>query len=146
MGAVEQKQTWQAGFSLIELMVAVAIMAILLAIAVPAYQKYVIRANRVEAVTLLNEAAARQERYYAQNNAYVTSDSSIDSLGMRNSGASDNDLYQLSLAEGDDDDGGYVLTAIAQNTQAKDSECGSFTLNAAGVRGSSGSESASTCW
>lgn len=134
------------GFSLLELMVTVAILGILTAIALPAYQKYVLRSHRAEAVSLLNEAAAREERYYAQNNAYATDDSGISALGIRNSGASDNAFYQLSLAEGGDEDGGYLLTAIAQNSQAADTECGNLTLNAAGVRGSSGSEAASTCW
>lgn len=134
------------GFTLIEMMVVVAIMAILLAIAIPAYQKYVLRANRAEGVSLLNEAAAREERYYASNNVYAVDDSGIASLGVRNAGTSDNALYQLSLAEGGDDDGGYLLTAIAQGTQAADSECGNLTLNAAGVRGSTGSEAVSTCW
>ncbi len=50
------------GFTLIELMITVAVVAILSAIAYPSYQEYVLRSRRVEAQSLLGEAAARQER------------------------------------------------------------------------------------
>lgn len=136
----------QAAFTLIEMMVTVAIIGILMTIALPSYQKYVLRAHRADAIALLNETAAREERYYAQNNHYVTANSDMASLGLRNSGASDNSYYQLSLAEGEDDDAGYVLTASVQGTQTADSECLDFTLNGAGERGVTGSEAAATCW
>ncbi|MQK16898.1 prepilin-type N-terminal cleavage/methylation domain-containing protein, partial [Escherichia coli] len=57
----------QRGFTLIELMVAVAIISILAAIAYPSYREYVNRGNRSEGQALLSDAAAAQERYYAQN-------------------------------------------------------------------------------
>ncbi|MBU3059512.1 type IV pilin protein [Pseudomonas indica] len=136
----------QNGFTLIEIMIVVVILAILATIAFPSYQRYVLRAHRAEGIALLNEAAAREERYYAQNNGYVTSDASLSKLGLRNSGLSDTGYYQLTLAEGDDDDGGYRLTAVAQGTQAKDSECANLTLTATGARGTSGTGSAADCW
>ena len=58
------------GFTLIELMITVAVVAILSAIAYPSYQEYVLRSRRVEAQSLLGEAAARQERWRAQNGGY----------------------------------------------------------------------------
>ena len=54
-----QKQT---GFTLIELMITVAVIAILAAVAMPSYREYVLRGNRLEAQSLLSDAAARQER------------------------------------------------------------------------------------
>ncbi|MBC9252492.1 pilus assembly protein PilE [Pseudomonas alcaligenes] len=136
----------QAAFTLIEMMITIVVLAILAAIALPSYSKYMLRTHRAEGIALLNEAAAREERYYAQNNSYVVADSELSSLGLRNSGASDNGYYQLTLAEGGDDDAGYRLTATAQNAQSSDSDCGNLTLNGAGERSVSGSSAVSDCW
>lgn len=59
------------GFTLIEVMVAVAIVAILAAIAIPSYGDYVRRGNRAEGRQALNEALQAQERFYAANNRYT---------------------------------------------------------------------------
>ena len=63
----------EKGFTLIELMIVVAVVAVLAAIAYPSYQEYVMRSRRLEGQSLLNEAAARQERWRAQNGTYLTS-------------------------------------------------------------------------
>nr|ELD4571953.1 type IV pilin protein [Pseudomonas aeruginosa] len=55
------------GFTLIELMIVVVIIAILAGIAYPSYDEYVKRGNRTEGQALLSEAAATQERYFSQN-------------------------------------------------------------------------------
>lgn len=135
----------QAGFTLIELMVTVVILSIITAIALPRYSQYVIRAHRSEAQALLSEAAAREERYYAQNNAYT---SNLANLNLRSStGVSDNGFYQLSISTSDDTQGGYLLSATPLGTQVDDSECAVMTLNALGERTVSGSTSDSgECW
>ena len=58
------------GFTLIEMMIVVVIMAILVSIAVPSYQRYVERARRAVATDMLMQAAARQERYYSDNASF----------------------------------------------------------------------------
>lgn len=60
------------GFTLIELMVAVAIVAILAAIALPSYQQYVIRANRAAAKEAMMDIANRQQQFLVANRAYAT--------------------------------------------------------------------------
>ena len=60
-----------AGMTLIELMIVVAIVALLASIAVPSYRQYVLRANRIEATTALLQLAAAQEKFYLQNNTYA---------------------------------------------------------------------------
>jgi len=65
------------GFTLIELMIAVAIVGILAAIAVPNYSEYVKRASRAEAASALLDAANKQEQYFVDNRAYSTSFSDL---------------------------------------------------------------------
>lgn len=73
----------QRGFTLIELMITVAIVAILAAVAYPSYTKYVQRGYRSEGIAMLNDAVARMERYYAQNNSYAAG--TLANLGITNS-------------------------------------------------------------
>ena len=129
----------QLGFTLIELMIAVAIVGILAALAYPSYDEYVKRGNRAEGQALLSDASARQERYYTQNYKFTTS---ISSLYGGDSAKSANDKYQLEI-EQVPGDGGYTLIAAPQFTDAK---CGNFTLTAKGDRSISGTKDADYCW
>ncbi|WP_405119021.1 type IV pilin protein [Pseudomonas leptonychotis] len=125
------------GFTLMELMITVAIVGILAAIAYPSYQEYVLRNNRSEGQALLNDATARQERYYAQNNIYADT---IAKLGY-SSANSANTLYQLSISNVSAST--YTLTATVQRT---DSKCGNLSLTQAGTKGKTGSGSVTDCW
>lgn len=128
------------GFTLIELMIVVAIIGILAAIAYPSYDEYVKRGNRTEGQAFLSDVAARQERYFSQNNAYITAVANIAKLGL-SSASSPTGKYTVGFAGGG---GGYTLTA---NNQFSDAKCATLTLNALGVRGSSGSRSDNNdCW
>jgi type IV pilus assembly protein PilE len=130
------------GFTLIEVMIVVVIVGILAAVAYPSYSEYIKRGYRAEGMALLNDAAARQERYFAQSNSYITSTSSLGELGLTvtsDTVASTNDRYTLSVAGGS---GGYMLTATPTFS---DSQCGNLTLTATGSRGSSAG-SVDNCW
>ncbi|MDQ7956619.1 MAG: type IV pilin protein [Pseudomonadota bacterium] len=123
-----------SGFTLIELMIVVAVIAILAAIAYPSYQEYVMRSRRVEGQALLNDAAARQERWRAQNGSYMTDQANIAKLKLPNGDKSQNGYYNLKVsAVGDGSDGGYTLKAERAPTQA-DKRCGDFTLTATGKK------------
>lgn len=146
------------GFTLIEMMIVVAIIGILAAIAYPSYQQYILRSNRTEGQALLNEAAAREERYFAQNNSYVSAAGDMAKLNLPNttsSGTGDDKTsaalsttgkYSLTVSKVASD-GGYTLTATPQGSQTADTKCGNLTLNAVGARGVSASgASVDSCW
>ena len=132
------------GFTLIELMIVVAIIGILAAIAYPSYDEYVKRGNRTEGQAFLSDVAARQERYFSQNNKYITANTAAarKSLGL-SSANSPTSKYTLAIATVAND-GGYTLTA---NQQFGDTKCGNLSLNALGVKNRSGSgKSVNDCW
>lgn len=124
----------EKGFTLIELMIVVAIIAILASVAYPAYQEFVKRSRRVEGQTLLSDAAARQERWRAQNGSYMTSYAATDiaKLKLPYGSQSEHGYYTLTISG---DAASYTLTAVRAGIQASDSKCGDFTLNSAGSKG-----------
>ncbi|MFV3369284.1 type IV pilin protein [Pseudomonas sp. NY15435] len=130
----------ERGFTLIELMITVVIVAILAAIAFPSYQRYVLRSHRVEGQALLSEAAARQERYYSQNNAYASTAAALNMTSYVNG------LQYYSLAISNVTATGYTLTATATGAQAKDTQCSTLTLDQAGTRGNTGTGTGTSCW
>jgi len=151
-------KTHQNGFTLIELMMAVAIIGIVAAIAIPNYMDYMDRSKRSVGMALLQELAALQERRYAQNSAYITSNSDLDKLAgssktLDGAGAaqrvvSENLYYRVSVSS-IAGDGGYTLTA-APGPAFSDPACGNLTLNALGIKDRSASgpdaKSLEECW
>ncbi|WP_457980095.1 type IV pilin protein [Ectopseudomonas composti] len=152
------KTRQQLGFTLIELMIVVVIFGILAAIAIPNYQEYLNRSKRAEGMALLQEMAARQERFYAQNTRYVTNNANIGQLVSNtaqivDSGAatrirSENGYYRVAVSSVAGD-GGYTLTATPSQPFS-DPACGDLRLNAVGVKGRSatGSDAKTLeqCW
>lgn len=133
----------QRGFTLIEVMIVVVIIGILASIAYPSYQEYVWRANRAEGQAFLQDVSARQERYFSQNNSYVTKDADIADLGLSSSASSETGKYTLTVAVVSGDSG-YTLTG---NNQFNDPQCGNLTLTARGVKGRTGTvKSVNECW
>jgi type IV pilus assembly protein PilE len=126
------------GFTLLELVIALAVVAILLALAVPAYQRYVQRGERAEAVRLLLSAAACQERVRAQGGYY---DTSRCLEGVEAS------AYEFRI-EPPDDSASLAFTVVAEPKQPRgDDPCGSLSLDQAGTRGISGAaDSLAACW
>jgi type IV pilus assembly protein PilE len=138
---------WQRGFSLIELMIVVAIIAILTAIAVPTYLRYVLHGRRAEAYSLLEQDQAMLERCYAQNFSYTPAAPAVCPAPAT---TSQNGYYALAAAPATAiSAGGYVLTAVASGPQAQDTPCASFSITSANVRAaktSAGADNTSVCW
>jgi type IV pilus assembly protein PilE len=130
------------GFTLVELIITVIIIGVLAAIAYPGYSEYMRRGQRAEGQVLLNEAASRQERYFSQNNAYVTANGDLANLGLKNGEKSETGKYALSVSVVAGD-GGYTLTAISN---FDDTECGNLTLDALGQKGLTGTGELEDCW
>lgn len=132
-----------AGFTLIEAMIAVVIVAIVGAIAYPAYKGYTVSANRSEGTIELNKIAIAQERFFSNNNSYTTNIASLPGYNA-NPLVTEKGHYSISAAAGPGGIGiSFVLTATPQGNQTKD-KCTEITLNSAGVKG--GSPSKDDCW
>ena len=118
------------GFSLLELLVAIAIIGILAGIAYPAYQQYVLKSNRSEAIQALTSAAASLERQFTDTNSYT---------GLAIPGTTSGGHFTVSTQVTATS---YTLTAQATGSQTKDTRCATFSINQAGVKTATSSE----CW
>lgn len=147
-----QKQ--QRGFTLIELMITVAIVGILSAIAIPSYQEYVRRGHRADARAGLLQAQLWMERASTATGVYPTA--LPDALAWDVSKTAFKDKrYNITLTSptsGKDEDKGvtYMLTATPKGAQATD-KCGAYTLEHNGLRGANGKKSNESgydpdCW
>jgi len=129
------------GFTLIELMIVVAILGILAAIAIPAYSDYVIQARRAEAKDAILSIQLAQEKWRANNNSY----GSLTDLGFADPFVTDN----YSTAVTGTSPTAYTITATATGSQAsKDSACKNFSTNQSNVQSVSGSyiSTPEKCW
>jgi len=122
-----------AGFTLVELIVAVAIIAILASIALPSYEETLQRSRRSEAREALSDFAARQEQFYLDNKTYSTT---ISALGR--SATTENGYYVISIPSANALT--YTLRATAQAPQNKDTECAAIDVTSRGNR------SPADCW
>jgi type IV pilus assembly protein PilE len=132
------------GFTLIELMIVVALIAILAAIAYPSYEDYVMRATRTEAKNRLMQVASEQEKFFSTFNRYAgsidgarTTDPATSGLNISAStqdlvgGSPDPDdqaYYTIAVAL-TNGNLGYTLTATPVGSQQTRDRCGEMTLD-----------------
>ncbi len=120
-----------SGFTLIELMIVVAIIGILATIAWPSYTKYVRESRRAEAQSEMLRIQLGLEKWRANNNAYS---SNLVDAGF----ADNNSYYDYTIT--DTSGSTYTINATAQGSQTADSACTPLTLNQSGSKGPAG------CW
>jgi type IV pilus assembly protein PilE len=136
----------QKGFTLIELMIAVAIVGILTSVGYPSYQNHIKKAKRVEAQGALVSFATAMEQWRVENNSYKagtdgTTISEVFADQVPTDGGTK--TYTLSLVS---DATSYTLTATPYGTQADDT-CGTLTLKSTGEKGANGtSPDTAGCW
>ena len=151
----------QQGFTLVELIVAMLIIATLAAIAIPSYSSYVLKSHRTEAKGALLDLAASEERYFSANNQYTTNPSN---LGYTQTSApfyiGTGSYYQvqqmtanLATAPANGTSTGtpasFSISANAMGNQASDTACAVFTVNSQGqqlAQNSGGTDSSAACW
>ena len=132
------------GFSLIELMIAVAIIGILAAIAIPMYSDYVTRSRRADGQASLMQVAQDLERCYTQFSKYNDNNCSVVNSGVV-SETSDQGFYGISASGGNLTESTFTLTATPQNEQADDTDCTALTLTHLGEQSATGDDPDS-CW
>jgi type IV pilus assembly protein PilE len=139
----------QKGLTLIELMVTIAVVAILTSVAVPMYSSYTLKSSRTAAKTILQKISAKQENFYINNKQYT---GDLTDLGYGSASVYVNKqseettsaaaVYQINVSGSAT---AFSISAVPQNHQADDTDCGTLTLNNLGVKGATGSKGVN-CW
>jgi type IV pilus assembly protein PilE len=143
-----------AGLTLIELIITLAILGIISALAIPAYDRYTRKSVRAAAKTELEKVRSLMETYYINNKTcttdltamgYSISPAYIDKTGNEVAAASNDRVYQIEVASCTANTRTYSVTATPQMAQTNDTDCTSFTVNNLGQKTATGANS-SKCW
>ncbi|CAM4419600.1 MAG: hypothetical protein LEGION0398_MBIBDBAK_00384 [Legionellaceae bacterium] len=130
----------KSGFSLLVILITMAILGILISLSYPLYVQHIIKTRRLEAKTTLYALAESLEQFYTENMTYnpvTLKQLGFDKFTLQG-------FYSLDIELQQD---GYLLKAIPQGIQAiQDKKCGILTLNSLGKTNISGTATINECW
>lgn len=141
MSTTHTARTTTQGFTLVELMIAVAVVSILATVALPSYREHVAASRRADAKSALLSAAQAMERYYTERGTYLGA--TLGTTGLYPT-TSPQGYYAMAFTALSAD--GYTLRASRQGAQIGD-KCGNYTYTQAGARGVTlATYTAAKCW
>ncbi len=151
------------GFTLIELMITLAVMAIVVAVGYPMYTDQVLKSHRVDAKSVLMQLALVQERFYATNGNYSDdvlgtygNDQNLDmeygnvinGVDRDGDGNGNGDYYVFVVNNNPDNNAltdDFTITATTAGVQIGDADCTTFTIDQTGARAATGADT-DNCW
>ena len=144
--------TQTSGFTLMELMIAVVVVAVLSAIVVPAYTSQIRKSRRTEAKSAILDLAGREERLFSTTNTYGNAPANLGYAGAAfplTIGSGYYSVRVLVTAAAPPNPATFSIVATAIGSQSKDSQCATFSVDQAGRQNAtdaSGSDTSSVCW
>jgi type IV pilus assembly protein PilE len=136
---MSRRSTGNQGFTLIELVIAIAIVGILTAIAVSSYGSSVVKSRRSTAKACVLEGAQYMERYYTTNLTYA-------GAAMPACSSDPAPFYTMSFS-GTPDATTYIVQAVPKAPQStSDAKCGTLSVDQTGLKGKSGTGTIADCW
>jgi len=136
----------QGGFTLIEVMIVVAIIALLASIALPSYQESIRKSRRADAKSALLAASQAMEKYYTERQTYLNATLGANTTDVYRTTSPDN-YYTLSFTATPSASAYSIQAAPRTGTSQTADKCGTFTISQTGAKGvTGGSLTAADCW